>query len=581
MRTLQWCLLALAILTAGCEKQAEDARSEFPTPFESGDGNTTATYAETIDFYLQLAREYPEVNVQTLGATDSGKPLHLVTYSPEGDFNFERLRREHAILLILNGIHPGESDGIDASMLLLRDLAAGKLQVPEKLVVAVIPVYNVGGALNRNSGSRANQNGPASYGFRGNARNYDLNRDFVKMDTRNARTFAQIFHLVEPDFFLDNHVSNGADYQYTLTHLFTQHNKLGGPLGGYLEDSLRTALETSLARNDWEITPYVNVFNRPPESGFSQFMDSPRYSTGYAALWNTPGMMLETHMLKPYDQRVAGTYALMESLMALVAERREALREHRGQTKASWVPGSGYPLGWKADSTQFRMLDFKGYQADTIPSAVSGQPRLQYDRNRPVETRVRYYNQFRPTDSVRIPEAYIIPRQWTRVVERLEWNNIRYRALERDTTLGVTSYRIADYSTYQQAYEGHYPHYATSVTADTVRRDFHAGDLVVPTDQPGVRYLLETLEPMAPDSFFNWNFFDTILQQKEGFSPYVFEETAAELLAGDSLLRKKFQRMRDSVPGFADSGYRQLNWIYMQSPHYEAAHLQYPVYRLE
>ena len=581
MRTLQWCLLALAILTAGCEKQAEDARSEFPTPFESGDGNTTATYAETIDFYLQLAREYPEVNVQTLGATDSGKPLHLVTYSPEGDFNFERLRREHAILLILNGIHPGESDGIDASMLLLRDLAAGKLQVPEKLVVAVIPVYNVGGALNRNSGSRANQNGPASYGFRGNARNYDLNRDFVKMDTRNARTFAQIFHLVEPDFFLDNHVSNGADYQYTLTHLFTQHNKLGGPLGGYLEDSLRPALETSLARNDWEITPYVNVFNRPPESGFSQFMDSPRYSTGYAALWNTPGMMLETHMLKPYDQRVAGTYALMESLMALVAERREALRERRGQTKASWVPGSGYPLGWTADSTQFRMLDFKGYQADTIPSAVSGQPRLQYDRNRPVETRVRYYNQFRPTDSVRIPEAYIIPRQWTRVVERLEWNNIRYRALERDTTLGVTSYRIADYSTYQQAYEGHYPHYATSVTADTIRRDFHAGDLVVPTDQPGVRYLLETLEPMAPDSFFNWNFFDTILQQKEGFSPYVFEETAAELLAGDSLLRKKFQRMRDSVPGFADSGYRQLNWIYMQSPHYEAAHLQYPVYRLE
>lgn len=581
MRTLQWYLLAMALLLAGCEKQAEDARAEFPTPFESGDGNTTATYAETIAFYLRLAREYPEVNVQTLGTTDSGKPLHLVTFSPEGDFNFDRLRRENAILLILNGIHPGESDGIDASMMLLRDLAAGKLQAPENLVVAVIPVYNVGGALNRNSGSRANQNGPASYGFRGNARNYDLNRDFVKMDTRNARTFAQIFHLVRPDFFLDNHVSNGADYQYTLTHLFTQHNKLGGALGRYLEDSLRTGLEASLARNNWEITPYVNVFNRPPESGFSQFVDYPRYSTGYAALWNTPGMMLETHMLKPYAQRVAGTYALMESLMALVAERREALREWRGETEAAWVPGSGYPLNWTVDSTAFRTLDFKGYQADTIPSAVSGQPRLRYNRDRPAYSKVRYYNQLRPADSVRIPEAYIVPSQWREVIERLDWNNIRYRALERDTTLAVTSYRIADYSTYQQPYEGHYPHYATRVVADTVSREFRAGDLVVPTFQPGVRYILEVLEPMAPDSYFNWNFFDTILQQKEGFSPYVFEETAAELLAGDSLLRKKFDRMRDSIPGFADSGYRQLNWIYMQSPHYEAAHLQYPVYRLE
>lgn len=581
MRSLLWCLLAMTILMAGCEKKTEGTRSEFLTPFESGNGNTTATYAETIDFYLRLAREYPEVNVQTLGGTDIGKPLHLVTFSPEGDFNFERLRREHAILLILNGIHPGESDGIDASMMLLRDLAEGKLQAPDNLVVTIIPIYNVGGALNRNSSSRANQNGPASYGFRGNARNYDLNRDFVKMDTRNARTFAQIFHLVRPDFFLDNHVSNGADYQYTLTHLFTQHNKLGGALGRFLEDSLRIELESSLARKDWEITPYVNVFNRPPESGFSQFMDYPRYSTGFTALWNTPGMMLETHMLKPYDRRVAGTYALMESLMGLVADRREALRERRTQTEAAWVAGSTYPLGWAVDSTQFRTLDFKGYQADTLPSAVTGQPRLRYDKDRPVARRVRYFNQFRPTDSVRIPKAYIVPRQWSQVVERLEWNNIRFRTLERDTTLEITSYRIADYNTYQQAYEGHYPHYATRVSADSVRRDFRAGDLLVPTDQPGVRYLLETLEPMAPDSFFNWNFFDAILRQKEGFSPYVFEETAAQLLAGDSLLRKKFERMRDTVPGFADSGYRQLNWIYMQSPHYEAAHLQYPVYRLE
>ncbi|WP_255444000.1 M14 family metallopeptidase [Robiginitalea sp. SC105] len=571
------CILYLT----GCEKKVADQQAEYPTPFEEGDGNTTATYGETIDFYIRLAREYPEINIQTLGMTDSGKPLHLVTYSPEGDFNFERLRREHAILLVLNGIHPGESDGIDASMLLLRDLATGALRAPENVVIATIPVYNVGGALQRNSTTRANQNGPESYGFRGNARNYDLNRDFLKMDTRNARTFAQIFHLVRPDFFLDNHVSNGADYSYTLTHLFTQHNKLGSPLGEFLEDSLRLGLEASLAERQWDITPYVNVFNRPPETGFSQFMDYPRYSTGYAALWNTPGMMLETHMLKPYDQRVSGTYAVMESLIGLVSRQREALREKRRLADSSLLAGRQYPLGWSVDSTRYQTLDFKGYTAEMVPSEVTGQPRLKYDRERPVAFEVPYYNEFRPADSIRIPKAYIVPRQWQSVSERLDWNGIRYRELEKDTALQVTGYRIEDYSTYDRAYEGHYPHYATRVSADTVLRTFAAGDLLVPTDQPGIRYILETLEPAAPDSFFNWNFFDTVLQQKEGFSPYVFEETAARLLESDSTLRHAFQRMRDSVPGFADSGYRQLDWLYMHSPNYEPAHRQYPVYRME
>ena len=301
------------VLAMACRESKDHQEADYPTPFENGNGNQTATYGEVLDFYMELAREFPEVNIQTLGETDSGHPLHLVTFNPEGIFNFQRLGSDKTVLLVLNGIHPGESDGIDASMLLVRNLATKALKAPEDLVLAVIPVYNVGGALARNSTTRANQNGPESYGFRGNARNFDLNRDFIKMDTRNARTFAAIFHLVRPHFFVDTHVSNGADYSYTLTHLFTQHDKLGGNLGQLLESELRPQLEASLKEAGWDITPYVNVFNRPPEGGFTQFFDHPRYSTGYAALWNTPGVMLETHMLKPYPRRVEGTYAFLKA----------------------------------------------------------------------------------------------------------------------------------------------------------------------------------------------------------------------------------------------------------------------------
>jgi hypothetical protein len=578
---IQLALLLSVLLLAACTKTPQDRKEAVKTPYEEGNGQTTATYENLMEFYRKLAREFPEIHLQTLGETDSGLPLHLVTYNAERNFNFQRLGEDKVVVLVLNGIHPGEPDGIDATAMLLRDLAAGVLKAPENLVLAAIPLYNIGGALNRNGTTRANQNGPESYGFRGNARNYDLNRDFIKMDTRNARSFAEIFRMVRPHVFLDTHVSNGADYAYTLTHLFTQHNKLGGKAGDFLEGVLRPELEESLREKGWEATPYVNVFNRPPDGGFSQFMDAPRYSTGYAALWNTPGLMVETHMLKPYAQRVEGTYHLMLSLMERAAAHAGVLSELREALPEAYAPGSWYPLAWAIDSTQHQTLDFKGFRADTLQSDVTGLPRLKYQRDAPVSIEIPYFNTFKPTDSVRVPSAYLLPAAWIRVRERLDGNGIRYEPLPKDTTLEVTVYRIDGYQTFQQPYEGHYPHYNTRVAPMVKSVRFRAGDLLVPTAQPGVRYLLETLEPAGVDSFFNWNFFDTVLQRKEGFSPYVFEETAAKLLESDSTLALLFREKRAAEPDFASSAYRQLAWLYERSPHAEESYLTYPVCRLE
>ena len=280
---------AIVLISCDFSKYRLVKKYDFVTRFEKSGGTETATYDEVIDFYKQLADAYPSVQLREFGKTDSGEPLRLAVFNPTGDFKFDNIRKDKSIILINNGIHPGESDGIDATMMLFRDLAGDSIKIPENTVIATIPVYNIGGALNRNSTTRTNQNGPKEYGFRGNARNYDLNRDFIKADTKNTRAFYQIFHEVQPDVFIDNHVSDGADYQYTLTHLFTQHNKLGGELGDYLDDRLMPALEDSLKKKKWDITPYVNVFNEVPEKGFSQFLDNPRYSTGYTTLWNTLG----------------------------------------------------------------------------------------------------------------------------------------------------------------------------------------------------------------------------------------------------------------------------------------------------
>lgn len=572
--------LGLLLLIFSCNTSNEKSFYDFETHFEKSNGTETATYKQTIAFYETLAENYSEISIDSIGETDSGKPLHIITLNPDVEFNFETIRKDKRIVFINNGIHPGESDGIDATMMLFRDLVNGKIETPKNTVLVTIPIYNIGGSLNRNSTTRTNQNGPKEYGFRGNARNYDLNRDFIKCDTKNAKTFTKIFHLIKPDVFIDNHVSNGADYQYTLTHLFTQHNKLGGNLGNYINAKMMPNLEQKLVEKAWDITPYVNVFNQVPEEGFSQFMDYPRYSTGYTTLFNTLGMMVETHMLKPYKQRVEGTYELMKSMIEITEEDGENISMLRNKALTKIQNQKSYTLDWEIDTTKSSSLNFKGFEAELIPSKITGTKRLKYDRSKPFTKEIKYQNYFKSSAEVQIPKAYIIPKGWHNVINLLKLNQVEISSFEKDTIIHVESYEISDYKTRQAPYEGHYQHYNTSIDKTLKNIRFLEGDFVIYTHQNAIRYLLETLEPQAPDSFFNWNFFDTILQQKEGFSPYVWEDIAEELLNNNEELKIKFETKKQTDKVFNDNWYAQLDWLHKQSKNYEKAHLQYPVYRV-
>jgi hypothetical protein len=278
---------------------------KFTTKFEESNGTQTPIYTEAIDWWKKLDAASPYVSIKEMGPTDAGYPLHLVLVSWDKDFDISSTRKKNkTIILVNNGIHPGEPDGIDASMLLVKEIIDPAHHIPENVVLAIIPVYNIGGALNRSSNYRVDQNGPEEFGFRGNSQNLDLNRDFIKCDSKEALTFTKIFHYLDPDIFVDNHVSNGADYQHVMTLLTTQHNKLGGKLGEFLNQDFEPALYKTMKNMGWDLVPYVNHFGETPEKGWSEFWDSPRYSSGYGALWSTFSFVPETHMLKPYGQRV-------------------------------------------------------------------------------------------------------------------------------------------------------------------------------------------------------------------------------------------------------------------------------------
>jgi len=575
-------LISLLILSFSCKKTTE-TNIDFTTQFEKKAGIETPEYKDIISYYERLAAEYSEISLFSFGQTDAGKPLHLVVYSAEGIYNVDEITKSTKNrVLINNGIHPGESDGIDASMLLLRDIAQNDSlkQKYKNSLIAVIPVYNVGGALNRNSHTRANQNGPVSYGFRGNGRNFDLNRDFIKQDTKNAAAFAEIFHTVNPDVFIDNHVSNGADYQYALTHLFTQHDKLGGNLGIFLENEMRPEIEKSLQEKEILITPYVNVWGDTPEAGFSQFFDSPRYSTGYTTLFHTLGLMVETHMLKPYKIRVTQTYELMLSALDFIEKKSEKIKNLRSNAAAEILQRKTYPITYKLDQENPTVLNFKGYEATILNSKVTNGKRLFYDSTKPFTKEINYYNNFLTEKEITIPKAYVLEQGWHTIIDRLKNNNIQFSTFNKDTTITVRVNHILDYKTRNAAYEGHYLHYNTTVSQSTKKITFRTGDLYIPIKQNGVRYLLETLEASATDSFFNWNFFDTILQQKESYSAYVFEDIAVDVLAKNQALKKQFEDKLKKEEAFANNPRAQLDFIYKNSKHYEKGHLRLPVFKI-
>ena len=586
MRLSTFCFLSAIILCfQSCnEQEIKYNKSDFKTTFEKSNGQETETYESGIAMWKKLDDAFPQLMLKTYGKTDAGLPLHLAILSPDQDFKPESLKKKGKLIyLINNGIHPGEPDGVDASLMLFRDLLCSDSLNARlgNVVLAAIPFYNVGGALNRNSTTRANQKGPKAYGFRGNAQNLDLNRDFIKMDSENAKAFAKIFHAWSPDVFTDTHVSNGADYQYVLTYLATQEDKLGAKLGGYMRDQMIPKLKEVMVAKQQEMVPYVNVWGSIPDSGYVQFIDHPRYSTGYTTLFHTLGFMTETHMLKTFEQRTKATYAFLESLLDYSKTNTEEILKLRKDAIEESLFAKKYTIGWEVDRSKFTNLEFKGFEASMIPSEVTSGQRLFYDESKPFTKQIAWYNFYKPTQSIVLPKAYVIPAAWQKVIERLKVNGVKMERFKTDTTLNVGVYTIADYKTRESAYEGHYLHYNTSVEKANKEISFQEGDYLIWTNQWANRFLVNVLEPQAVDSYFNWNFFDAILQRKEGYSPYVFEDKAKELLASNPKIKQAFEQKMKDDPNFAQNPNWQLFFIYTQSDLAEPAYMRYPVYRLE
>jgi len=367
-----------------------------------------------------------------------------------------------------------------------------------------------------------------------------------------------------------------------MTLIPTQPDKLGGELGAFLRDTMLPAMYAEMAKRGWPTCPYVNPVKDSPDEGIADFLETARFSTGYAALHDTIGFMPETHMLKPFADRYHSMRALVETALDFTIAHGDEIVRLRRTTRAAGRARREWPVHWAMDEANPSTFRFKGYAAKYKASRLGDYQRLYYDRNAPYERDIPHYTRFPADVVVPAPRAYLVPQQWREVIERLRWNGVKLERVDAGRTQEVFTYHVAAVTSRPHAYEGHMFHDGVQLERRRETVTVRAGDYIVPLAQDQARYAVETLEPQAHDSFFRWGFFNSVLEKKEAYSDYVFEDEAERLLAAEPDLAAKFDAWKAAHPDLLTDQGAVLDFIFANCARWrEPEWRRYPVFIID
>ncbi len=591
-------LCALCVLFASSCLAAQNSAAG-QTPAEASNYRTTPDYAETLAYIDRVAAAAPgQVRVESFGKTGEDRDLKIVIVSKDGQFSPQAIHASgRVILLVQNAIHAGEMDGKDSCLALLRDLVITKsrAQLLDRVVLVFIPVYNIDGHERRSAFNRINQNGPNETGWRANATNLNLNRDYEKADAPETRAFLALINKWRPDFFVDDHVTDGADYQYDVTFSIDD-SPATPPATVAWAHAIAPRIADAVNKTGHLAFPsYIMLLDEADPAKGLAFNDfSPRFSTNQLALNNRPAMLVEMHMLKDYKTRVTGNYELLVALMDTLnrdAQQLVALNAAADAAAASLSANpAGYALTFAWDGETAPVL-FHGYKSTREPSEVSGATWVRYTHE-PWDQVVPMRTGFKAASSVTLPAGYIIPQQWKQVIDVLAIHGVEMKTLTADATVTAGHYQCGGFAWREHPYEGHHPlfsgEFAPTINSKTAscqlsdeKINIPAGSILVPLNQRLAQVAIHWLEPMAPDSAMGWGFFDPIFEQKEYGEGYVLEKLAREMLAKDPALKAEFEARLKSDPKFAANPYARLSFFYERSPWFAANRIgQYPVLRV-
>jgi len=568
------CAGFLFSMKTHAQSESKNVPKNWQTFAEQTDYRKTPRYDETVAYSQKLDRASDLIVYKSFGKSGEGRDLPLLIASNDKTFTLEAARRRgKAIILIQACIHAGESDGKDAGFALLRDIAITKTRADllENVVILFVPIYNVDGHELFNRFNRVNQNGPDEMGFRATSANLNLNRDYMKADAPETRAFLKLWNEWEPDFFIDCHVTDGADFRYNVTYEFAHHAEVSVFIKDWMNEHFDKNIVREVEREGNLLTHYLQFDGREVSKGIETFIATPRFATGYVPLRNRAGLLIETHSLKPYKSRVRGTYDILRYTIEEINRNKASLFEANKKADAETVERGKtfddkrqFPLRLEITkkSTAF---DFKGVEYIIEDSEISGTKRIVYG-TKPLDITIPKFDEARISAAVAPPLYYIVPPQWKDIIEVLQMHGVKFQRLKKPLTIEVESYRFGDVKFANASFENRV---TVNFKINLIKemREFPANSVIIPLAQETANVVIHLLEPNSPDSFVYWGFFNAIFEQKEYGEGYVLEKLAREMLAKDANLRKEFEeKLKDEK--FAKNPFARLSFFYERSPYF-------------
>ncbi len=584
-------LFSLLILifnqTMNAQSNSTKVPADWQTFAEKTNYQKTPRYDETVSFSKKLDAASDLIVYETFGKSSEGRDLPLLIAARDETVTPESVRRSgKVIILIQAAIHSGESDGKDAGFALLRDIAITKtrLELLDNAVILFIPIYNVDGHELFSKYNRINQNGPEEMGFRANSANQNLNRDYIKADTPETVAWLKLWNDWNPDFFIDCHVTDGADFQYNITYEFAHHAEISEHLKKWMYANFEKNVVPKVEAEGNLLTHYLQFIDGgDPSKGIFTFIATPRFATGYTPLQNRNGLLIETHSVKPYKSRVRGTYDVLRYTIEEIGKNKESLfeankkaDEETVQAGKTYKPSAEFPLAQRTGNFS-RPFEFKGLEINFKDSEISGTKQIVYG-TKPIDLTIPQFDFATIEKSVAPPLYYVIPPQWIDVIERLDYHGIKYERLNAAREFEVESYRFDEPKWANAPFEGRITLSFKSVPIKE-KRTFAKNSVIVPTAQKNAKVAIHWLEPDSPDSALYWGFFNAIFEQKEYGESYIMEDIAAKMLAADEKLQKEFaEKLKDKE--FAENPRARMRFFYERSPYFDKRIGIYPVGRI-
>ncbi|MFH2142680.1 MAG: M14 family metallopeptidase [Bacteroidota bacterium] len=582
MKTFLYFALILMLSCNNASRNNTDP-TEWLLEYEKSGYTKTATYDEVISFCKKLDAFSDQVYYSNFGTSVQGYVLPLLIIDKDGFTDVSEVRKSGKVVLLVEAnIHAGEPEGVDAGFMLVRDIIVNKKyeNLLDHVTLLFIPSFNVDGHRRFIKYSRINQNGPEMMGWRTTAQNLNLNRDFLKADAVEMKSWLKLFNEWLPDFFIDCHTTDGADYQYALTYGLEIKGNMDADQTNWQKETYLDRITKMMEGAGYPIFPYV-AFSRwhDPKSGLRSWISKAMLSTGYVSYQNRPGLLIETHMLKNYENRVSSTYEMIKFTMEILNDQyKELLNINMVADERISSPEfrkTEFPLDYKLSNDSVIVV-FRGIEYTEEISDMTNGPWFKYNGSKK-DFNLALFNDLKTDKSVKLPDVYIIPTEWTDVIERIKLHGIKFIELEKDTSILIKTYKFKNVRWDQSPYEGRQKIQNFDSEEIETSMLFQRGSILIDMNQRRAKIIALILEPESPDSYFQWGFFNTIFEQKEYSETYVMETMAREMLAKDSILKAEFEKKIKEEPDFADNQWAICNWFYSKTPYWDERINVYPV----